>query len=157
MPGSRKKSWDDPFTIRDEFAELGVHIEPANNEPRRGYTRLRELVKLDETRRFPSWHPLAGEMGAPRLFIVESECPELVEQFEQAPVQPADKRWGGEMIEPKWESTKGHAIAACRYGAMTRPSASPVPGPPEPETEEQLREAFLREHLNGERQLAFTD
>jgi hypothetical protein len=157
MPGSRKKSWDDPFTIRDEFAELGVHIEPANNEPRRGYTRLRELLKLDETRRFPSWHPLAGEMGAPRLFIVESECPELVEQLEQAPVQPADKRWGGEMIEPKWESTKGHAIAACRYGAMTRPSASPVPGPPEPETEEQLREAFLREHLNGERQLAFTD
>jgi hypothetical protein len=35
----------------------------------------------------------------------------------------------GECVDPKWESSFGHAHASARYFAMTRPSPSPMPGP----------------------------
>ena len=95
-----------------------------------------ELLRLDENRRFPDWHPRRGQPGSPRWFIVERACPELVSQLKTAPLQPVDKRWAGEMIDPVWEGAHGHAVAAARYGAMSRPAASTEPvGPHESEAE----------------------
>jgi hypothetical protein len=60
--------WGRPAMLADEFADNGVPLLPANNDPRAGMIRLRELLKLDEEHRFPDWHPLRGQPGAPRLF-----------------------------------------------------------------------------------------
>ena len=116
-----------PATIHTEFLDNGVHIIPANNNPRAGYLRLRELLELDPERRFPDWHPRRGEYGAPRMFIVEQACPQLTEQLRTASLQPIEKRYAGEMIDPVWESRHGHAVAAARYGVMSRPGASEEP------------------------------
>lgn len=34
-----------------------------------------------------------------------------------------------ECVDPTWESAHGHAVASLRYGAMSRPSHSPIPEP----------------------------
>jgi hypothetical protein len=129
-PTSTLNRFGAPLTIEQEFADHGLPIARANNEPRRGYTRLRELLRPDPGRRFPDWHPKRGQLGSPRWFIVERQCPELVEQLKSAPLQPVDRRWAGEMIDPRWEGAHGHAVAAARYGAMSRPGPSPEPEKP---------------------------
>jgi len=142
-PTSTVNRFGSPLTIEQEFSDHGLAIARANNEPRAGYTRLRELLRLDPSRRFPDWHPKRGQAGAPRWFIVERQCPELVEQLKTAPLQPVDKRWAGEMIDPHWEGAHGHALAAARYGAMSRPQ--PAEAPPDPLETEADRIKWLQQ------------
>lgn len=142
------KKWGRPQMLSDEFSDNGVPLIAANNDPRAGFTRLRELLKIDhgdpDTGRkphlFPSWHPRAGEAGAPRMFIVRGACRDLLEEMRAAPLQPIDKKDGGEKINPDWESRHGHAVAMARYAVMSKPDASTAP----PEPVEDVREAFMR-------------
>jgi hypothetical protein len=115
--------WGAPAMLADEFADNGVPLEPANNDPRAGMIRLRELLRIDPAHRFPSWHPRSGEYGAPRVFFTAA-CEAILTELEDAPVQPLDRLDGGEKVDPEWESTHGHAAAMSRYAVMTRPRAS---------------------------------
>jgi PBSX family phage terminase large subunit len=117
--------WGQPASVKTEYAEHGVHLYGANNDRAAGYLRLLELVRPDPRRLFPSWHRRSGEHGSPRLFIASS-CEHLVEQFKSAPVAE-DGVGAGECVDPKWESSFGHAHASARYFCLTRPSPSPVP------------------------------
>jgi Terminase large subunit, T4likevirus-type, N-terminal len=143
------KKWGRPQMLNDEFSDNGVPLVQANNDPRAGFTRLRELLKLDTgdtekgrpPHRYPSWHPRAGEPGAPRLFLVRDACEELIEELQAAVLQPLDKKDGGEKIDPDWESRSGHAVAMARYAVMSKPDASTEP-PPE---EEEPRVRFVRQ------------
>lgn len=137
----RWEKFGEPATIMTEFEDAGLPVQKANNNPKSGYTRLRALIDPDPKHRFPDWHPRRGERGSPRLFVIGKHCPELVEQLEQAPLQPLEKRHGGEIIDPEWEGRHGHAIAALRYGAMTRPQPSNEPNP-EDEIPPHLREGW---------------
>jgi hypothetical protein len=121
--GARNR-WGAPAMLADEFTDGGVHLVPGNNDPRAGFMRLRTLMECDPEHPFPEWHPRRGEKGAPRLFVVGRRCPQLVEQIKSAPLQPLDKRDGGEMIDPIWESRSGHAVAAARYAVLSRPMPS---------------------------------
>lgn len=124
----------EPASVHTEFADAGVSLSLANNDPRAGYARLRELIRPDGGRRFPGWHPRRGELGSPRLFVVGPRCGQLVEQLRAAPLQPVDRADAGEKIDPRWESAYGHAVAAARYGVMSRPdpSAQPTQYPEDP-------------------------
>lgn len=133
--------WGAPATIETEFQENGIDLLPGNNDPRVGYARLRELIQPDPARRFPLWHPLAGQYGSPRLFVVRDTCPELVEQLKAAPLVGIDKRHAGEMIDPKWEGSYGHGCAAARYIVASRPGPSVLDEP----AEEDPRRQFLRQ------------
>jgi hypothetical protein len=126
--GQRNK-WGAPAMLADEFTDAGVPLLPANNDPRAGLIRLRTLIEPDPDRRFPAWHPRAGERGAPSLFVVRHGCPALVEQLQSAPLQPIDKRDGGELIDPTWESRYGHQTAMARYAVMAKPAPSERPAP----------------------------
>jgi hypothetical protein len=121
--------WGQPATIATEFEEHGVKLNPGNNDPRAGYTRLRELVEPDPEHPFPEWHRQRGEKGSPRLFVVASRCPDLRDQLGAAPLQPIDKADGGEKIDPIWEGQHGHAVAAARYGAISWGSREPSERP----------------------------
>jgi Terminase large subunit, T4likevirus-type, N-terminal len=134
-----------PATVALEFSEAGVNLVFGNNDPRAGYARLSELIKPDQGHRFPDWHPRRGEHGSPRLFIVGPRCSELVEQLQAAPLQPLDKRDGGEMISPEWEGRYGHATAAARYLVMGRPRPSEEPPEPEPTDPAKFRTYRLKE------------
>lgn len=140
--------WGAPATIETEFQEHGIDLIPANRDPRVGFARLRELIEPDPQRRFPAWHPLYGETGSPRLFVVGERCPELVEQIKAAPLQPGDKKHGGEMVDPKWEGQHGHGVAAARYGVLSRPAASAEPVQEDPDP----RRRFLTEVDQREKQ-----
>jgi hypothetical protein len=58
-------------------------------------------------------------------------------------LQPTDKRDGGEIVDPAWESRHGHAAAMCRYAVMTRPAPSKEP-PPWEGVPPWLRDAYLQ-------------
>lgn len=119
-----------PVTIQTEYLDNGLDVSKANNNPLTGYARLRELIKPDPHRKFPDWHPRRGEKGAPRLYIAADTCPELALQIKRAPLEPIEKRYGGEKVDGDWERRNGHALAACRYGAMSRPESTEAPGEP---------------------------
>ena len=132
--------WGQPATDVTEFQEHGIGgLVQANNHRRPGRSRISEMLKPDPRRRFPGWHPRAGEYGAPRLFIVASTCPELVEQLQAAPLLPQEsgREGAGEIVDPGWESQHGHAAAAMRYWAMARPGASDEPAPGDPDDPRQ--------------------
>jgi hypothetical protein len=129
----------DPATLLTEYAAHGVTdgFTQANKDPKAGRARLLELMRPDPERPFPSWHPRAGEKGSPRFFVVAKNCPELVEQLKVAPTNPApvgQKHGVGEIVDPKWEGSDGHACAAARYGAVAwlGPSEEKPPAPEDP-------------------------
>lgn len=124
--GARNK-FGQPAMLADEFFDQGVPVIAANNDPRAGLIRLRELLELDPRHRFPNWHPKAGQVGAPRVFFDRVKCGRLVEELRAAPLQPIDKPDAGEKIDPAWEGQYGHAVAMARYAVMTRPSPSVEP------------------------------
>lgn len=136
--------WGRPAMLADEFTDNGVTVSRANNDPRAGLIRIRELLKLDPKHPFPSWHPRAGETGAPRVFFHRVACAPVVEELRAAPLQPTDKPSGGEIVDPQWESRHGHAVAMCRYAVMTRPGPSEEPERP-PQTPEEIRQVRLDE------------
>jgi hypothetical protein len=78
----------------------------------------------------PPWAGLPEDAdAAPRLYILEG-CTNLIEQLKNAPVKKEGRSEDlYEIVDPDWESRHGHAHAAARYGAMSRPR----PSGPEPE------------------------
>jgi hypothetical protein len=135
-------------SVMQEFSDHGVGgLTPANNDRQAGYLRLAELIKLDPDRRFPAWHPFAGQQGSPRLFLF-STCSELAEQLKAAPLEVEGKPLAGEAIAGDWESREGHAVAALRYGGLSRPGASKEP---EPEIEDPRAALLARRRRLRER------
>lgn len=144
-----------PAVLADEFTDNGVPVIRANNDPKAGLIRLRELLLLDPDHRFPSWHPRAGQIGAPRVFFHSDRCKQLIEELQSAPLQPIDKADGGEKIDPEWESDNGHAVAMARYAVMTRPSPSKEPRKPLADARaEYLRQVNEREAKTARRPTA---
>ena len=114
-----------------EFAEHGIYFVRGQNDRRAGYARILELLRPDEDRTFPEWHPLAGEKGSPRFFIVDTlEMQILVDNLRDAPIEDPENalsRFPGEAVDQVWEHDQGHAHAALRYGLMSRPGVSERP------------------------------
>lgn len=135
-----------PTTLDLEFAQAGIPISRANNDARAGLIRLRTLVEPDADRRFPTWHPRAGDLGSPSLFVVQPSCKELIEAIVSAPLQPIDRSDAGEKIDPEWEGRHGHFTAMARYAVMSRPDASKQPDEVEPD---DPRAALLWRHRRG--------
>lgn len=116
------------MSVETEFMEHGISFLPAQNDRRAGYQRVSEMLRCVPDRRFPDWHPRAGEPGAPRLFVLDTESmAPLVQQLRDAPLESPDSplsRFPGEAVDKEWESPHGHAHAMLRYGLMSRPGAS---------------------------------
>jgi hypothetical protein len=127
----------------DEFADLGIHMARANNDRRAGFVRISELLRQNPDRRFPTWHPLAGQPGSPRLFVFGTTALEpLRQQLKDAPLEssepgPTQGVMPGETVSAKWEGSHGHAIASLRYGLLSRPSPSTEPPSEHPDPRRQ--------------------
>lgn len=148
---AQKDEFGQPMTLQDLFRQHGVWILPANNRRRVGYNAIRLALKPDPQRRFPLWHPRAGDYGSPRLFVVGERCPNLVKQITAAPLADGENDPDrGEVVDQAWERHYGHAHAALRYGITTFQNPSDVPDDPEPQTPEEIRKAYFnrqQEHM----------
>ncbi len=147
--------WGRPPSVAEEFEAAGIPLTAANNDRRAGYLRIAELLKPDQARRFPAWHPRAGEAGAPLMFVTTA-CPHLIEQLQGAPLEGLGEPHPGEAVSRKWEGPWGHAHAALRYGAMswTSPTAEqevvdPLAPPDPPEVLRAAHLAKLEEQRNS--------
>ena len=140
----QRNEFGQPMTLQDLYQQHGVLITPANNRRRVGHVAIAQLLKRDPQRRFPLWHPKAGEYGAPRLYFMEQRCKELVEQLQTAPLANGENDpERGEAVDQKWERHHGHAHAALRYGVTTFQAPSDAPDGPEPQTPEEIRAAYF--------------
>lgn len=144
----------DAASVITEYLELDVDgFARANNDRGAGRARLLELLNPDPERPFPNWHPRYGEYGSPGWFIIQGRCKPLVDQLQAAPAnpEPVGQKYGaGEIVDPKWETTYGHAIAAARYGAMSW--QQPAVKPPDETTDPRAR--ALAEMIERENALA---
>lgn len=124
--------WGRPASVATEYAEHGVYLSPANNDRAAGHARLLELIHPDPARRFPRWHPRAGELGSPRLFVF-SGCVRLIEQLQAAPTED-EGPLAGRAVSGKWEGSHGHIHASARYGCLewAGPSVEPDEFPDDP-------------------------
>jgi Phage terminase large subunit len=130
-------------SIATEYSDHGIYLAHANNDRRAGYGRLLELLHVEPGRIPPPWAQVReGVEGAPRLYVFSS-CKELIRQFKSAPIA-AEGVDAGEAVDKRWEGEHGHAVAAARYGAMSRPAPA---GPPDPGEPDDWRTYVLRERL----------
>lgn len=142
--------WGEPATIATEYLEQSegqIVLIPGNNDPAAGRARISELLRPDPDRVFPEWHPRRGEKGAPRLYVFTS-CRELAGQLKTAPLLPigTPRKGAGEIVDPAWEGPRGHAVAALRYGVMSRPEPSVREQPEDPDPRRRwLNEVAARE------------
>jgi hypothetical protein len=114
-----RRMFGEPLVTADEFSYAGLSLVQGNGDALAGLLRVRELLRCDAERVFPSWHPRAGETGSPRLFIVDG-CRELVAQLRAAKLAEGE-------LDESWEQDHGRAVAALRIAAMTRPAPSKEP------------------------------
>jgi hypothetical protein len=136
-----------PASILTEYADYGIGLSLANHDRAAGYLRLLELLHVEEGRVPPGWADVPGDVGgSPRLFV-SPRCRHLVEQLKGAPLEE-DGLLAGEAVAAGWEREHGHACAALRYGAMSRPSPSERPGP----VDDDPRVAALRLQYERERE-----
>jgi PBSX family phage terminase large subunit len=136
--------WGRPASIASEYGDFDIGLSQANNDRKAGYHRLCELLHVEPGRHAPSWAACpSGAGGAPRMYVF-SPCKHLIEQLKSAPVAGVD---AGEVVDPKWATSHGHAIDAARYGAMSRPSPSDEPGR-NPTLEDPRAEALRQSYLH---------
>jgi hypothetical protein len=152
-----------PASIATEYYEQSdgqIVLIGGNNDRQAGHARIKELLKLDPNHRFPEWHPLAGQLGAPRLFFTTA-CENLTEQLQGAMLEPLDsgRRDAGEVVAGAWEASVGHAHAALRYGILTWPDASerPIPVPDDPRVALMQRYEARMNDLDGYRNRRYLD
>jgi hypothetical protein len=88
----KTKGIDRMYSVADEYAwggapperpgnyagvrEKGIGLRQAKIERISGRMALQRLLEPDPDLMFPDWHPLAGTLGSPRLFIAQ-QCPDL--------------------------------------------------------------------------------
>lgn len=119
------------ITVEQEYYENGLLLAMGQNDRRAGFGRISELMKPDTEHPYPSWHPLKGELGAPRLYFMDKEVNwNLIDQIRDAPIEDLESplsRFPGETVDAEWEGRHGHAHAALRYALMSRPAPSETP------------------------------
>ena len=106
------------INVETWYQKRGINFVTAQRGRVAGYTAIRERMKLDKERQYPSWHPRAGEYGSPALFFAD-HCEQLIAAVRLAPVERAGKKHAGNAIAASWEERMGHAMASLRYGCNT--------------------------------------
>jgi hypothetical protein len=137
-----KNKWGRPRSSPTSSQTTG----PAARGEQRSARRPRPAARPVEARPrrpggspFPSWHPRAGEPGAPRLFFVRDATPDR-RRARGGTVAAARQARRRREDRPDWESKHGHAVAMSRYAVMSKPDTSKAPAP----EEEEPRARFLR-------------
>ncbi len=107
----------DGKTIWDEYSNLGIFGLNPDKDVNAGINMVKEYLKPDPERLYPRWHPKAGQFGSPKLFIVRSACPSLVNEL-QTYMWEERKEGKDENFQEKPRKFNDHAADATRYLVM---------------------------------------
>lgn len=108
----------------EHFVDRGIYCTPANNAVLDGIQNVQMLLHPDPARKFPVWHHRAGQLGAPRLYIVETACPWLCKEIVAYEWEPTRE---GENAPERPKKFFDHACDAGRYLAAAIRDAKAVP------------------------------
>lgn len=64
------------YSMADDYEENGLEFTRANKDLLAGMARLNGLLMPHPDRPYPAWHPMAGQMNAPGLFVFDT-CNEI--------------------------------------------------------------------------------
>jgi hypothetical protein len=86
--------------------------------------RLAGYLHPNPNRHFPSWHPRAGQLGAPLMYIAPS-CKHLIEELPQQ--RWKSERGGTDLKDEMDRSVKHDAVDCALYGVRILPAPTDVP------------------------------
>jgi hypothetical protein len=104
----------EPYAVYDEYFESGITFSPAQNDLSAGISRVSSYLKPDEDRRFPHWHPKAGEPGAPKMFVFTT-CKEIKQDLPAWKYMPIK-----DGITERPSNKDKHIPDCVRYAIMSR-------------------------------------
>ena len=105
----------DGKTIWDEYSEQGVFGLNPDKDVNAGINMVKQYLKPDPLRAFPGWHPMAGRSGSPKLFVVRSACPNLVNEYQTYQWEETKEEHSHQEKPRKWND---HACDSSRYLIM---------------------------------------
>ena len=107
----------DGKTIWDEYSENGIYGLNPDKDVNAGINMVKQYLKADPGRRYPPWHPRAGQFGSPKMFWVRGACPNFVNEMQT--YQWEEKAEGRELnYQEKPKKFNDHAVDAGRYACM---------------------------------------
>lgn len=103
--------------------------------------RLAGYLHQNPKRPYPAWHPLAGQLGAPLMFIT-SRCPRLIEEI---PLQKWKNDAKGTTTKDELDRAIKHDAVDCAlYIARLMPAPITIPVPKvKPEAEKRSLQSIL--------------
>lgn len=104
-------------SVIDEYSRHGISCQPAyRSEIGVGLGVIKTLLRVDPSHK----NPFTGQMGSPRLFVSQKNCPELWREIRDLQkIRQADGSW-------KYIGSD-HGLDDLRYIAMSRPRAADKP------------------------------
>jgi hypothetical protein len=119
----------------DSIAELyqreGVQLYAANNDVKAGIMRIKQLLKIDPNHK----HPLTGELGSPRIFVVASKCLPFIEEIKTYKWKDMKAGSPNDPVEVPVKKND-HAMDMMKYFVLSH--IHPSPGVQKPLTPEQF-------------------
>lgn len=111
----------------DDMGRFGIRFTNAvKHNKTLSIHRLSGYLHPNPKRPFPSWHPRAGELGAPLLYIT-SGCPQLITEI---PLQKWKSQKMGQSIKDELDRSIRHDAVDCAlYIARILPAPANVPIP----------------------------
>lgn len=109
----------------DDMAKYGIRFTNAiKHDKLTSVHKLAAYLHPNPKRPFPAWHPRAGQMGAPLLFVTPA-CKHLIAELPQ-------QRWktgqgGGDMKDEMDRAVKHDALDCALYIARIAPAPASIP------------------------------
>ncbi len=146
LPHMKSEGRDYDFTAKvgdyenlvalSDMAKYGIHFDNAVKQNKiKSVHRLQAYLHPNPKRPFPMWHPLAGQLGAPLMFILP-QCTHLIEELPQ-------QKWkadtsGNDVKDELDRSVKHDAVDCALYITRICPAPADIPVIKLTENEKQL-------------------
>jgi len=138
----------DGKTLWDHYIDEGLHLIEAQKSVMAGIQLTKSMLLPDLDRKFPSWHPRAGEPGSPRLFVMNNRCPNWVNEAKLYIWEPQIEGKDANYQE-KPKKFKDHALDAGRYAIMALGKAHALSLPTDKTSEQRYIAARLEMARNA--------
>ena len=143
--GLKANQQADGRTLWDIYIDKGVALIEAIKNPGsiNAYVQLKKSMLLpDPERKFPAWHPKAGQLGSPKYFVMNNRCPNLVNETQTYIWEPQDE--GKEKnYQEKPKDWNNHAIDADKYGLLALGKLKAIWLPVDKSLEQKYNEARM--------------
>jgi hypothetical protein len=138
----------DGKTMWDHYIDEGIALVEAQKDVMAGIQLTKSMLLPDFDRPFPKWHPKAGQLGSPRLFVMRNRCVNWVNEAQTYIWEPQEegKEKNYQEKPKKWND---HALDAGRYNLMAWGKRKAISVPVDKTLEERNRLARMEVAKNA--------